>query len=195
MNLENCKLFSGLDPQYIEELLKKISYNIKKYEKHDLICTQFNFSKELGIILKGNVFVYKSLYNGDNFLLNRLEKNDLLGLACIYGNTKIFPSEMQATKTTEILFFSQESLNNLFLLEPQILKNFLDIMSNKIVFLNNKIEMMAISSIKERLEWLIYKNIYSADSLSKVNKTQLCCELGTSRSSLYRALNEFYNNK
>jgi len=190
MSLDNCELFYGLSLDYIYKLLEKIPHTIKQYKKNDFIYTQLNFSNELGIILKGNVFVYKILYNGDKFLLNTLGRNSLLGESCIYGNNDIFPAEVQAIKTTEILFLSKDSLKKLFLEEPLILNNFLAFMSNEIYFLNNKIEMLALPSIKERLEWLIYKKIYTIDNLKKVSKTQLCYELGTSRSSLYRALNE-----
>lgn len=192
MNLENCELFSGLSSDYIYKLLEKTPHKIKHYLKNEFIYTQLDFSHELGIILKGDVFVYKILYNGDKFLLNKLNKNSLFGASCIYGSIDIFPAEVQAVKTTDVLFLSQDSLKKLFLLEPIIMKHFLDFMSNKVTFLNNKIEMLAIPSIKERLEWLIDKEIYTLEKLSKVSKTQLCYELGTSRSSLYRALNELY---
>lgn len=192
MSLENCELFSGLSLDCIYKLLEKTPHKIKHYKKSEFIYTQLDFSHELGIILKGNVFVYKILYNGDKFLLNKLNKNSIFGASCIYGNIDIFPAEVQAVKTTDVLFLPQDSLKKLFLLEPIIMKHFLDFMSNKVTFLNNKIEMLAIPSIKERLEWLIDKEIYTLEKLSKVSKTQLCYELGTSRSSLYRALNELY---
>ena len=194
MSLENCELFSGLSLEYIYKLLGKTPHTIKHYKKNDFIYTQLNFSNELGIILKGNVFVYKILYNGDKFLLNTLGQNSLLGASCIYGNNDIFPAEVQAIKTADILFLSKDSLKKLFLEEPLILDNFLAFMSNKIYFLNNKIEMLALPSIKERLELLIDKKVYTLDNLRKVSKTQLCYELGTSRSSLYRALNELYES-
>ncbi|WP_294372953.1 Crp/Fnr family transcriptional regulator [uncultured Clostridium sp.] len=192
MNLENCELFSGLSSDYINELLKKTPHKIMHYKKNDFIYTHLNFSHELGVILKGNVFVYKVLYNGDRFLLNKLDRYSLLGASCIYGNTDIFPAEVQARRNTDVLFLSQDSLKELFLSEPLIMTHFLNFMSNKVFFLNNKIEMLALPSIKERLELLIDKKVYTLDNLNKISKTQLCYELSTSRSSLYRALNELY---
>lgn len=196
INLEKCELFSSMSSHYINELIKQIPYTIKKYKKNELIYTQFNcYSKEIGIILKGNVIVYKFLYNGDRFLLSKLSKNSLLGVAYLYSDSKTFPGEVQTSMATEILFLSQESLNKLFVLEPKIMMNFLNVVSNKLVLFTNKIEMMALPSIRDRLEWLIYNKIYSKDSLNKVNKTQLSHELGTSRSTLYRALNDVLINE
>lgn len=194
MNLEECELFSGLPSHYINELLDKISYNIKKYKKNDFIYTPYTQSRELGIILKGYVLVYKSLYNGDKFLINKLQENSILGVGYIYGQKNVFPGEIQATKPTEILFISKEALDELFILDQKILKNFLKIMSNKILFLNNKLEIIALPSIKDRLQLIIDKKIYSQSTLKTVNKNLLCYELGTSRSSLYRAINELENN-
>ena len=194
MNLENCDLFLDLPSQSINKIIEKIPYKIRKYNKNDFIYTPYNYSRELGIILKGSVSIYKDLYNGDKFLLNKLEENSILGVDYIYEKTSILPGEAQATKPTEILFLSQESLDKLFILDEKILKNFFKIMSSQILFLNNKLEIIALPSIKDRLEFLIDRKIYSQKTLKTVNKTQLCYELGTSRSSLYRAINEL-NNK
>ena len=195
MNLEQCELFLGLPSHYITEILETIPYNIKKYNKNDFIYTPYNCSKEIGIILKGSILVYKSLYNGDKFLLNKLQENSILDVGFIYEQPNLFHGEVQAIKLTEILFISQESLDKLFILNQKIMKNFLKIMSNKILFLNNKLEIIALPSIKDRLELIIDQKIYSEKSLRTTNKNQLCYELATSRSSLYRALNEInYNN-
>lgn len=188
------KLFNNLPKHTIETLLAEVPHTIKSYEPQDIIFNEMDFSRQLGILLKGEVQTYKTLSVGNELLLNHLHTGALLGIGYVWGNAECFPVTIKAVKSSSVLFLPKSSLKQLFLLEPIILDNFLDAINDNFEYLNNKIEMLAIPSAKDRLLFAVTQSYQDKKSVT-LNKSKLCQELSISRASLYRSLEQLEHEK
>ena len=186
-NLE--KLFKNIPQATIKNLLSQVPHAIKSYLPQDTIFTEVNFNRQLGILIKGEVQIYKTLPTGTELLLKHLNTGALLGIGYVWGEAEHFPVTIKAVKPCSVLFLPKASLEMLFSLEPIVLDNFLDAMNHNFLYLNNKIEMLAIPSAKERLLFVINQSCQD-DKIITLNKSRLCQELSISRASLYRCLEQ-----
>lgn len=191
---KKSKLFKNLSPITIENLLSRVPYTIKTYVPQDTIFTEISFNQQLGILLSGEVQIYKTLSTGSELLLKQLNADALLGLGYVWGDAEYFPATIKAIKPCTVLFLPKDSLRKLFLLEPTILDNFLDAINDSFVYLTTKIELLAITSTKERLLFIIKQACQGNQSIT-LNKSKLCRELSISRASLYRSLEQLQNEQ
>lgn len=189
---KTSKLFKNLSQTTIEDLLAQVPYTLKTYLPHDAIFTEISFNRQLGILLSGEVQIYKTLPNGSELLLRNLNADALLGLGYVWGDVEHFPATIKAVKPCSVLFLSKDALRQLFLMEPIILDNFLNAMNESFVYLNTKIELLALNSTKERLLFILTQACQSKQSIT-LNKSKLCRELSISRASLYRSLEQLEN--
>lgn len=188
------RLFSNLSQERVKSLLTQVPHTIKSYLPQETIFTEVDFNRQLGILIKGEAKIYKTLPTGDELLLNQLNSTALLGIGHVWGNAEYFPATIKAMKHCSVLFLSKSSLKKLFSLEPIILDNYLDAMNDSFLHLNNKIEMLAIPSAKERLLFVI-TGLCKPNKIVTLNKSRLCQELSMSRSSLYRCLEQLQDEQ
>lgn len=188
------KLFNTLPQATVQFLLEQVPHTFKSYQPQETIFTEVDFNRQLAILLKGEVQIYKTLSTGGELLLQNLSGDALLGIGYVWGDAEYFPATIKAIKPCNILFIPKDSLRKLFLLEPIILDNFLYTMNHSFLYLNNKIEMLALPSAKERLLFMITQACQSPKSIT-INKSKLCQELAISRASLYRCLEQLENEK
>ncbi len=193
--LNNCVLFKGLEPTYIQQLLDCVQSTTKIYGCGELIWTPFESNSKIGIILKGKVTVYANLYCGNEIIINQLCNNDIIGLSCPWSGNKVFPAFIKTNCECTILFLTQQSLLKLFELDCTIFNNFMVYISNRLRYLISKIELLAISNTKERLLCFICQQIKHQEDRVKLNKSKLINQLSISHASLYRALNQLENEQ
>lgn len=179
-----------MDNNAIDVLLSKVKYFTKNYPSKELILTPLSFTSQVGIILEGNVLVYKNILIGDQFILNHIHTGGIIGMSSICENQKEFPAFVQAYSDCKILFLPKASLFQLFSLHPPILEHWLEMMSSRIHYLTDKIEMLAIPSAKDRLLWFIEHHTNNFNSSIKLSKTDLMHHLSISHASLYRAISK-----
>ncbi|MBE6024419.1 MAG: Crp/Fnr family transcriptional regulator [Cellulosilyticum sp.] len=183
------KLFNDLSETTVQHLLTEVPHTVKSFASQETIFTEINYNKQLGILLKGEVQIYITLTTGDRLLLNQLNAGALLGTGYVWGDAEYFPATITAIKPSTVLFLSKTSLKKLFSLEPIILDNYLTAINHSFLHLTNKIELLAIPSVKERLLFMITQACQSNNCIS-LNKSKLCHELSISRASLYRCLDQ-----
>ena len=188
------KLFNSLSQTTVESLLNQVPHTFKSYLPQETIFTEVNFNRQLGILLKGEVQIYKTLSNGSELLLQNLSDDALLGIGYVWGDAEYFPATIKAIKPCTILFIPKDSLKKLFLLEPSILDNFLNSINHSVSYLANKVEMLALPSVKERLLFVITQSCESNKVIS-INKSKLCQVLSISRASLYRCLEQLQDEE
>ncbi|MBP3886972.1 MAG: Crp/Fnr family transcriptional regulator [Cellulosilyticum sp.] len=188
------KLFNTLPEATVQSLLEQVPHTFKSYLPQEVIFTEVDFNRQLGVLLKGEVQIYKTLSTGNELLLQHLSDDALLGVGYVWGNAEYFPATIKAVKPCTILFIPKDSLRKLFLLEPTILDNFLSTINRSFLYLNNKIEMLALPTVKERLLFMITQSCQSNKCIT-INKSKLCQELSISRASLYRCLEQLEAEK
>ena len=149
--IKNTPIFKGVNEERLKKIFNKIDYKIIDYINGETVFTEFNFKSSMGIILNGMVEVQKIHYSGKVIILNRMAKGELLGVSALFNNKNYYPVRIIAKNNCKILFISEEELLKIFEKDHAILRSYLSFISDRIYFLNKRIESFTYESIYERI--------------------------------------------
>lgn len=180
-------LFSKFDEKAKKQLLKKLNSKKIEYKKDSIIASNLNNIDTIGIILSGKVDIIRYDENGKRTILNTLNVNDIFGAYF----TKSSTSELFAIarENSSILFIEYEKI--ISSKDTNLINNIIDIFSNKILELNDRIELLTKKSIRDKL--LDYFTYTSKKNMSKsfyldMTYTDLSDYLSVDRSALMREI-------
>jgi len=65
LSLKKSPLFKKFDIETIENLIEKTNYRIKSFKKGEYIAIERDKCTSIGIVLEGNIEIYKQYETGD----------------------------------------------------------------------------------------------------------------------------------
>lgn len=183
----------------IENFLKDFSTTCKSvqkksFKKNQLITTYIQKRNQICILLDGEADLVRYDLNGDKSIIEHFTKNDIFGEA-FYIVTTNNELSVEAKKNCEVLFFSYDNINqkcrNNCKFHQTLSENFSNLILNKIMDSNTRIEILTKRSIREKLRG--YFNILSTRNLSQTfslpfSLTDLADYLSVDRSAMMREL-------
>ncbi|TDT68630.1 CRP-like cAMP-binding protein [Hypnocyclicus thermotrophus] len=195
--LVEMSIFKGLKEIEIENILKKVRYNIKKYKKDEVIAFRGDEVNNMLILLEGFLYTEMQKNDGKCIKIDELKKGDILASAFIFGEMNYYPVDIYCKSDAEIFCITKSELLKLFRLNEQILVNYLNNISTKTQFLSKKIWFdFKNKSIIEKLRDYINENI-KEDNTFKFHKSlkDISETFGVARPSLSRTLSHLIDKK
>ena len=192
--VKKCILFNLAQEQTICSLFDKEKFTISSYKKNEDIFTPEVFSKCLAVILSGAASVYKN-----HTLMSILSPGAIFGMSVLFYEAEDFPTTVKARENCRVLFITKEQLIEIFRTDPITTQNYITILSERIHYLNTKIENLTEQSPAQKL--LIYLEAFSDKNSQDeftlpISLSELANSLSIGRTSLYRAFEELEaNNK
>ena len=172
------------------EAAKPLSIAFAAKENIVRVGTPFPY---LGYIAKGEATVSRS---GEKHAvtLNTLKEGDLFGASALFGNGARFSTNITAKTDGVLLLIKQEAVEKLLVTFPPLAKAYVSYLSEKIRFLNRRLDVLAGRSTEEKVAAFLLHNTKGSHAL-KVQKTALSSLLGLGRASLYRVLDSLEEQK
>ena len=187
--LKQTFIFSHLTNEDFDVAISKITPTVKSFKRDEVIFSQSLFSAAMGIILSGRCIVRKAKSQGEDVPLNVLTKTDSFGVISVLSEREEFPTEIIAVENSEIIFISKRDI--WFLIEnyPEISQSFIRFLSDKIVFLNDKISTFSAYNVEQKLSnYLLQLSKKTNDTTLVFSKSAASRAINSSRASLYRAI-------
>lgn len=179
-------LFYGVEteadcPPALFEQLRVLSF-----QAGEPIYSRHRFRREIGILTRGHAIVR----NAAGVELNLLHAGDCFGVAALWSGASEYVSDVRAKTACEALFLSQEQLRALFALYPQTAINYIAFLSDRINFLNKRIDGFTAPCALAVV--CLYLREHAANGVVEVGAgySALARALNLGRASLYRALDE-----
>jgi CRP-like cAMP-binding protein len=193
--LTKCPLFKGIDYEEISQLLNQIQYQIKKYEKDNMIAQSGDECRSLMIMLKGSVKGEMIDYSGKAIKIEDIEPPKPLAIAFLFGENNTCPVNIVANNSVEILILPKASVIALMQFNSTVLSNIMNIISSKTQFLSDKIRFLSFQTIRGKIAHFLLKQAGPIDGEIMLSKSQeeLANMFGVTRPSLGRALRELHN--
>ena len=190
--VKKCILFSSAQEQTIYSLFDKEKFTISSYKKNEDIFTPEAYSKCLAVVLSGEASVYKN-----NTLMSILSPGAIFGMSVLFYDEGDFPTTIKARADCRILFITKEQLLEIFKADPITTQNYITVLSERIHYLNTKIENLTEQS--PALKLLIYLEALSQKTQKDeftlpISLIELANSLSIGRTSLYRAFEELESN-
>ena len=187
--LKSCVLFKNVQEEKISEILQGIDPSVKTYNKNQSIALEGDKCTSIGIVIEGEVEIQKIFLSGKNMVVSTLEAGDIFGEVIVFSKMGMYPSTITASTNSKILFINKNDIVKICSSSNEVLNNFMELLSNKILMLNKKIKDLSFDTIREKI------CSYILDEYQKQRKTvitlpysrkEMAENLGVQRPSLSR---------
>ena len=174
-------------------MLKCFEAKKRVFKKESIIMNYLGNTSTIGIITKGKAELIRNDYNGNRTIIETLTEDDIFGE--VFSSYNINELSIKASEETEVLFIDYYHITKRCKkacpYHSKLVENTLNILSEKIVNINERIEILAKRTIREKL--LAYFDIMSKKRLSKTftipfTYTDLADYLGIDRSAMQREI-------
>ncbi|BCG59146.1 Crp/Fnr family transcriptional regulator [Paenibacillus sp. URB8-2] len=155
--LQNVFCFKDKNQEDISRLLENLLYRVKDYGKNELIAAQGESAEQLGIVLQGQVEVQKIYPNGKNMTIARIDEGQPFGEAVLFSREPLYPATILASIPSKVLYIGKREMLKLFASDPDILLSYMENMSDRLIMLNRKIEILSLGSLRRQIAFELLK--------------------------------------
>lgn len=204
-SLLKCVLFKAMEGEEVYNALQNIPYSISEYTNGDVIAIEGDSCDRLGIILEGTIEIHKSFASGKNVTINHFEAGNIFGEALIFSGNHLYPATIISSSQAKVMFIQRNDIIHLMTLDTRILNNFMGVLSNRILMLNQRLTNLTLDTLRKKIANMIlmeYKNHNSTYLTIPYSRKKMAEMLNIPRPSLSRELTnmkedgliDFYKN-
>lgn len=187
----NCFLFDGLSCDEISTVSDLLGKPVKVDKGEQLYKNGM-----LGLITSGTATIKRHNDIGDAITIRTISQNELFGSASVFGSWKDGMSSIIADTACEVLYITEENFSDILKLYPQISLNYITYLSDRIRFLNRKLDAFTAKSTEERLyEYLLSQSDSDGNVNLDFGMAELSRRLQVGRTSLYRDIQSLESKK
>ena len=187
--LKKTRIFKDADEKILTSVLNTYGKSVS-YAKNDIVFSRETYSPVLCLIIKGEARVSKG-----ETVISHLKDGEIFGAAFLYNQSYEFENTVTALTPLKVVIIEKDGVNELIKCDSSISFNYISYLSERIGFLNSKIEGYTKPSAEEKLMLYLKKNadINNGKCEISVSMTELSHVLQISRASLYRVIETLEN--
>ena len=187
--LKQTRIFKDADEKFLTSVLNTYGKSVS-YSKNNVVFSKENYSPVICIIIKGEARVSK----GDT-VISHLKDGEIFGAAFLYNQSYEFENTVTALTPLKAVIIEKSGIDELIKCDNSISFNYISYLSERIGFLNGKIEGYTKPSAQEKLMLYLQKNadMNNGKCEISVSMTELSRVLHISRASLYRVIEALEN--
>ncbi len=138
-------------------------------------------------LVSGSIRVFSMDINGKEMEITRLNPGDFCGEAIAFAG-KAFPVYAETAEKSTLLYFSKLAINTALKQSPELASFFLELLANKCITLNKRLETLSMSTVRQRLAKYLLQQCTGESCVITlaIKKGQLATELGTIIETLSR---------
>lgn len=189
--LSSCILFCGLTEDEIQIMLGNMQVVEKNFLKNVLIYSEGDPCNSIGIVLEGEIELQNIYPSGKIATLSSLRSGDIFGEAILFSRKNTYPISICSKTEAAILFIEKKDILNGLTQSPVFLNNFLRLLSSKLLLLNQKVKVLSLDTLRQKLSHFLLK-AYSEQGTKKIatgmSRKKMAESLSVQRPSLSREL-------
>ena len=187
--LKQTRIFKDADEKILTSVLNTYGKSVS-YAKNDIVFSRETYSPVLCLIIKGEARVSKG-----ETVISHLKDGEIFGAAFLYNQSYEFENTVTALTPLKVVIIEKDGVDELIKCDSSISFNYISYLSERIGFLNSKIEGYTKPSAEEKLMLYLKKNadINNGKCEISVSMTELSHVLQISRASLYRVIEALEN--
>ena len=189
--LLQCFLFSGFSAERLALALSGRG-EIVAFNAGQTIFSPHSFKRAVGIFLQGKAQA-ETAAEGRIVVLNRFQPPMMFGAAAVFRQAQEYVTQVTAKTRGRVLFLTDEELDAIFREDFDAARNYISFLSERIAFLNRKIDSFTKGSAEEKMALYLHDQCVGRTGHFSItcSPTRLSRELGVSRATVYRALDRF----
>lgn len=196
-NLGRCSLFEGIKAGQLERIFKNVHHRITSFLDGELIEEQNNRCDEMLILLQGHTKAQMQDFSGKVVTIETMEAPSILASGFLFASKNVIPVDIVSTDKSAVLYIERDGILWLCREYEVFLRNLLRDMGDRLSTLAEKVWMLSLNTLNQRLAHFLLKQ---SDDLGsefelKTTKEELADALGVARPSLSRVFSEFAGEK
>lgn len=173
-----------------EALYSDEGFEIRTYPSAQVIFTPDNYQSAFAVVISGSVLISKD-NDTSVVVMKKTGVGGCFGAAALFGNVERYASTITAaSKNTKVAMISEPAMRRLMVREPEVALAYIGFLSDRIRYLNDKIDSFASGSASCRLARFLL-----AEAPCEISMQRLSQILGVSRVTLYREMEKLENAK
>src|SRR6056297_1450293 len=191
VNLSKSHLFDGVTINELELISKKTDLKLIKYRSEEIIRSADEEANSMFLILEGTIKGVMEDIEGHVYQVEEFSESELTAPANLFSQQEYFPVSLIAKTDCKLLEINKQTILIMFGISRKLEENFLSLLSNKVLFLANRLWENQFYSIGQKIYNMVYKGFQEHNkSAFDLNHTheELAQRFGVSRPSLSRAL-------
>lgn len=195
--LSHSPLFNGLTAKEIKELLQTVNFKIVEYPAKEIYTLAGMPCKYADFILKGELISRMTGLSGKQVQIDRLKACILIAPAFIFAKNNAMPVSVETAQHTTILRMMPSELKHLIDKNERIRMNFIQLLSSIDVFLTQKLRMLSLFTVREKVAYFLMKAAKEQQSRTiklSNSRQEIADTFGIQKFSLLRCLSEFEDN-
>ena len=187
ITLQKCTVFEGFTPEEIREALSMVSYRMVELAARETYVLAGMPCRYADIIVEGEMTARMAQ-------IERLGESMLIAPAYIFAHNNEMPVSVETSKKTTLLRMRPSELKLLIDTDERIRWNFIQHLSRIDIFLSQKMRMLSLFSVKEKVAQYLIKMATEQQSRTlrlDVSRQEMADIFGIQKFSLLRCLSEF----
>lgn len=172
-------LFRDVDEFLVEQMVIDPRCTLVDYDKNEVIYEKQKYFKSLGVILSGKIRAEKE----NRFYLSTLNAGECFGAGAMFHGGEEYINRLVALSHCQVFFIPQDVFQWIMRRDYRIAENYISYLSQRILFLNQKLDILSAGSAEKRLAMYL---LWNGDVTCSM--TELSNQLNLGRASLYRAI-------
>lgn len=170
---------------------------IKDYKKNEIIYNENDQCNNISLIISGSINIYTYTYTEKDYSIATLKENDMFGQFLLFSKNPYYLGNIVATQACRIVNISKKNLLALFQKDITFLENALELFSNNVKAIQERVKILAQKSIKDSVMFYLKEKERKTGSrfISIPKKEILAKYLNIPRPSLSRVLIELQQEK
>ena len=192
--LRRTSLFRSMSDADLDVLMGCFSPHIRRYRRGELLLMAGYETRELGIVLEGEITAAKPMPDGSDVVMTHMGPGGVFADVLAGGRSKS-PVTVTAALPCRVLYLPCEALlrpcGAMHSAHLQLLHNWLDTISSKYFALDRRLELLCCKSLRGRIcLWLLEQREQAgADTFTTpLTRAELASYLNCDRSALCREL-------
>lgn len=193
--LERTLLFKGISTDGLESMFACLQPKLMEYKKNEQIAIAGMKCEGIGVVLSGSATLSKESIIGNRVIIDILKPSNMFGETSKFSGYDMWPATITAEENTTVMFISADrflgNCQNACPSHKALIYNMLEILANKALMLNRKVEYLTIKSLRGRICAFILENYKKHKKTTfnlPMNRADLADFLNVSRPALSREM-------
>lgn len=192
---EKTLLFKGISNKDLEGMFVCLKPIIQEFKKNEYIAISGMKCNGIGIILSGTATLSKESIVGNRVIIDLLKPSSMFGETSKFSGYDKWPATIIAQENTTVMFIAAErfmgNCHKVCNSHKTLIMNMLEILANKALMLNRKVEYLTIKSLRGKICAFILENYKKKKNTTfniPMNRADLADFLNVSRPALSREM-------
>jgi len=192
--LEKISLFSGIEADDLDALLRCLSAVKKTVIRGEIILLAGDTPRHIGIVLTGQIHIIREDHDGNRALIAVVAPGEIFAEALCCAGVSESPVTViaEADSTVLLLDFARvlKTCSNSCSFHTKLIENMLRLIAGKNIFLQNRMEIISLKSVRAKIMLYLesFRAKYGRKFLIPLNREEMADYLCVDRSALSHEL-------